>query len=150
MRSHGSVAADVDRDGDLDLIVGHSTARCDDDCYSPAHPRLFLNLTNDGDAAASQWVQLQLSADGVTANRAAIGARVSVSAGGVTQTQEVSGGGGQWGDQSDLVLHFGLGSACIAEVTVRWPDAEGTTDTFTVEAGQRYAVPMGGEPAVLP
>ncbi len=150
MRSHGSVAADFDRDGDLDLLVGHSTARCDDDCYSPAHPRLFENLTHDGDAD-SNWLQLHLQADGVTANRAAIGARVRVTAGGVTQTQEVSGGGGQWGDQTDLVLHFGLGEACVAEVEVRWPDAAGTTETFTVVGGQRYAVEMGGDaPTVAP
>jgi hypothetical protein len=41
-------------------------------------------------------------------------------------------GHGQWGNQDDLVLHFSLGGACAAEVAVRWPDAELSTQSFTV------------------
>src|SRR6185312_16586120 len=38
-RSHGVVAADFDRDGDLDLIIGTSTARCDPAAYpDPSTP----------------------------------------------------------------------------------------------------------------
>jgi hypothetical protein len=145
MRSHGSVVADFDRDGDLDIIVGHSTARCDEDCYSPAHPRLFENLTNDADAA--NWLQLKLVADGTTANTAAIGARVEVTSGGLTQVQEVLGGHGQWGSQDPLELHFGLGAGCDAEVTVRWPDAAQTRQTFTVQPNARYLLVMGAPEA---
>jgi len=115
--NHGSVGADFDRDGDLE------------------------NLTNDD--GASNWVQLQLEGNGVDTNRAAIGARVRVTAGPLTQTQEVSGGGGQWGDQTDLVLHYGLGGDCAALVEVRWPDAAATTETFTVVGGGRYRLVQG-------
>ncbi|MFT5458755.1 MAG: hypothetical protein ACI9K2_005263 [Myxococcota bacterium] len=146
MRSHGSVAADFDRDGDLDFVVGHSTARCDEDCYSPAVPRFLENLTND--SGQSNWLQIRLHGDGVTANASAIGARVEVTAGGVTQTQEVVGGHGQWGSQDPLELHFGLGEACEAEVVVRWPDLDGTTATYSVVGNARYRVPMGSPVAV--
>ncbi|HQP38721.1 MAG TPA: ASPIC/UnbV domain-containing protein, partial [Polyangiaceae bacterium] len=82
-------------------------------------------------------------------NRAAIGARVTVKAGGVTQTRDVGGGHGHFGAQDDLALHFGLGAECTAEVTIRWPDASLTTETFTLPAGHRFAIAQGGKPKVL-
>ncbi|MEQ9318919.1 MAG: ASPIC/UnbV domain-containing protein, partial [Polyangiaceae bacterium] len=80
-------------------------------------------------------------------NRAAIGARVTVAGeDGVVQTQEVDGGHGHYGAQKDLTLHFGLGEACRAEVTVRWPNASLTTQTFELVSGYRYELVQGGEP----
>jgi hypothetical protein len=137
LRSHGSVAADFDRDGDLDLVVGQSPARCDADCYEPQHPRLFENVSEPGN-----FLQVELTGGDGT-NRAAIGARITVTAGGVTQTREVGGGDGQWGDQTDFVQHVGLGEACEAEVTVRWPDAALTTETFTLGGGYRWHITQG-------
>lgn len=61
---------------------------------------------------------------GTKSNRAAIGARVSIRAGAVTQFNEVRGGG-SYLSQNDLRLHFGLGSAQkIDSVEVRWPNGE--------------------------
>lgn len=140
-RSHGVVTADFDRDGDLDLIVGHSRARCDanapNDCYATPQIRAFENVYGQG----GNW--LQLSLEGVTANRSAIGARVRVTAGGVTQTQEVGGGFGHYGAQDDLVLHFGLGDACEAEVEIRWPDEELQVQQLTLPGGHRFAITQG-------
>ena len=56
---------------------------------------------------------------------------------------------GQWGDQTDFVQHVGLGEACEAEVTVRWPDAALTTETFTLGGGYRWRIAQGQEPTVL-
>jgi hypothetical protein len=54
-------------------------------------------------------------------NRDAVGARVTVTAGGLTQVREVALGDG-YGSQNSLRLHFGLGGAAVAdEVVVRWP-----------------------------
>lgn len=145
--SHGIAVADFDRDGDLDVAVGHSRMRCStgDHCYPDGRVRLFQNdLGQDGN-----WVQVDL-VGGEGTNRAAIGARVTVRAAGVVQTQEVGGGHGHYGLQQDRVLHFGLGADCSAEVEVRWPDAEGTTETFVLPAGYRFRLVQGQSPAVAP
>jgi hypothetical protein len=148
-RAHGAAVADFDRDGDLDVILGHSRARCgalEDDptpCYERATPRLFENLSPPG-----QWVQLRLEG-AAGSNLAAIGARVSVQTREGTQTQAVDGGHGHYGAQRDLTLHFGLGGACGALVTVHWPDAAGTTQRFLVESQRRYQVRQGEEPIPL-
>jgi hypothetical protein len=51
----------------------------------------------------------------------AIGARVSVDAGGLTQIDEVRGGG-SYNSSNDTRLHFGLGKeANVSKLEVRWP-----------------------------
>ena len=146
-RSHGIAVADFDHDGDLDVVVGHSLARCDlpgpDACYPTAGIRLFENQM----AAQANWIALALRG-GEGTNRAAIGARVSLTAGGVTQTQEVGGGHGHYGIQHDLTLSFGLGAACEADVTIRWPDAALTEQSFHLPAGYRFVVTQGSDPEV--
>ncbi len=149
-RSHGIAVADFDRDGDLDIALGHSHMRCyfDDpanDCYPTTQVRLFENLIGqDGN-----WLQLRL-VGGPGSNRAAIGARVEVKTpDGVVRTQEVGGGHGQYGGQQDLVLHFGLGESCEAEVKVRWPDFALTEETFTLVSGHRFEKQQGADVTVL-
>lgn len=147
-RSHGVVAADFDRDGDLDLVVGHSSARCDasapNNCYPTQQVRLFENIVGN----RASWLQLRLEGAAGT-NRSAIGARVVVEAGGIRQTQEVDGGHGHFNTQQDLTLHFGLGAACEATVTVRWPDAALTTETFRLPAGHRFHLKQGEAPRLV-
>lgn len=145
-RAQGVIPADFDGDGDLDLLIGHSRNRCGppNDCYETSTPRLFENVIGD----QGNWIQLDLlGAEGT--NRRAIGARVEVRAGDLLQVQEVGGGFGHYGMQAPLTQHFGLGTNCEAEVTVRWPNAELTEQTFRVAAGVRYVVEQGEEPTVF-
>ena len=137
-RSHGVAAADFDRDGDLDVVVGHGPARCESDCYDTFNVRLFENVQG----ASGNWLELRL-VGGDGSNRSAIGARVEVETEETTQTTEVGGGYGQWGFQDDLVQHFGLGPSCLATVTITWPDAAASQSSFQVAGGQRYMIAQG-------
>jgi hypothetical protein len=102
----GAVFADLDNDGDLDVLVNnvHDTP----DLY-----RLDLREPRG-------WLAVRLV--GVQSNRSAIGARLRVTAGGVTQVDEVRGGGSYYA-QNDLRPHFGLGAASkVDRLEVRWPN----------------------------
>ncbi len=146
--SHGVQAVDLDRDGDLDLVVGALDSYCGPqwfgtECWDPPTTRIYENVVGN----RQNWLQVRLEG-GARTNRAAIGARVQVTTpDGVTRTQEVDGGHGRYTTQRDLTLHFGLADACEAEVTIRWPDQTLTTETHTLAAGYRYDVVQGQAPA---
>ncbi|MGB6459571.1 MAG: CRTAC1 family protein [Candidatus Acidiferrum sp.] len=92
-------------------------------------PSLLLNRNRDG----NHRVLLKLI--GTKSNRAAIGARVTIHAGGVRQIGEVRGGG-SYLSQNDLRLHFGLGKAVkVDSVEIRWPS--GKVDTLKDIAADR-------------
>jgi len=141
-RSHGSAVADFDRDGDLDIVVGHSTARCGDDnvgtdCYASQQIRFFENTIGQ----AGNYIAITL--EGAPANRSAVGARVTVTADGVSQTRDVGGGHGHFGAQDDLTVFFGLGTACEVDVSIRWPDSALTTETMSLKGNRRWKVTQG-------
>jgi hypothetical protein len=80
------------------------------------------------------WLEVELT--GTRSNRDAVGARVSIVAGGKPQMREVAAGDG-YASQSALRLHFGLGdAAAVDEMTVRWP-ASGIFETFHGVAADR-------------
>jgi hypothetical protein len=142
----GLAIADFDRDGDLDVVVGSGTAR---DCsltWKANEVHLYENKGTTG-----SWLLLELAGDGVTANKSAIGAKVTVKAGGQTWTREVGGGYGHMGMQNDTVVHVGIaGCPSVDEVTVRWPNAALTTQTWRGLDGKKfYRLEQGKAAATL-
>ncbi len=78
-------------------------------------PTLLRNHLANG----NHWVEFNLQ--GTKSNRAAIGARLTIHAGKLTQFNEVRGGG-SYLSQNDLRLHFGLGTnPKIDSVEISWP-----------------------------
>lgn len=130
-----SVWSDFDEDGDMDLVIA--------DREGLPNVHLFVNEVGQ----ERGWIELVLQ--GTATNRDAIGAKVVLSAGGVTQMREVRGGGGHAGNQGSRVVHFGLGDATsIDEVTVRWVGGAQETIEGLAPRG-RYRVVEGsgvGEP----
>jgi hypothetical protein len=123
--SRGCAFGDFDNDGDIDVLVMNMNEP----------PSLLRNDL----AGTAGWLKVLLQ--GVTSNRSAIGARVVVRYDGRAHAQDVTGQSSFY-SANDRRLHFGLGAATVADLTVRWPN--GTTETFArVEANQLVVVREG-------
>lgn len=102
--SRGCAFGDFDNDGDLDIVIMNQNEP----------PTL---LRNDA-PPANRWIKVRLQ--GTKSNRSAIGARVVVRYGDKAQAQEVMSQS-SYVSANDPRLHFGLGSAELADIEVRWP-----------------------------
>ena len=104
----GAAFGDINNDGNIDVVTLNLGAA----------PSLLLNRSSNG----NHRVMFRL--EGTRSNRAAIGARVTVRVGKISQIAEVRGGG-SYISQNDLRLHFGLGAETeIPEVEIRWPNGK--------------------------
>ena len=122
----GAAFLDYDNDGNMDVVVG----------VSGEAPILMHN----GGGTGNNFVNFQLV--GTRSNRDAMGARVAIRAGGMSQMREIYGGG-SYLSQSDLRAHFGVGkSTRIENVVVKWPS--GIVQTFKdLEANRFYRIEEG-------
>jgi tetratricopeptide (TPR) repeat protein len=122
-KGHGVAFADMDRDGDEDIltVIGGAT---------PGDSHAFRFFENPGNG--NDWINLRLV--GVKTNRAAIGARITVTVEnegqGTRSIHRTVSSGGSFG-ASPLEQHIGLGkSARITGIEVWWP-ASNTRQTFS-------------------
>ena len=79
-------------------------------------------LRNDG-GSRQPWLMIDARLKFPTGSRAAVGARVTVTTGALTQIDDVNPVRGYL-SQSDPRLHFGLAGADHATVEIRWPDGK--------------------------
>jgi hypothetical protein len=118
---------DLFNDGSLEMVINDLDG-----------PPMILRSTP---TAGNHWITLELASPKV--NRLAIGARVKVVAGGMTQTEEVRSGS-SYLSQNDMRLHFGLGKATKAdEVEIRWPS--GKLESIKGLAADKFYSVLEGE-----
>jgi enediyne biosynthesis protein E4 len=124
--SRGMAIGDLFNDGELEAVIENLVGK----------PMI---LRPEG-ANENHWVSFQL--EGIKSNRLALNARVRLTAGDLTQLDEVRSGG-SYLSQHDLRLHFGLGAhARIDKAEIIWPD--GSVDALTNLASDRFYVIQQG------
>ena len=124
--SRGAAFGDYDNDGDVDALVINMNDR----------PTLLRNDTVRG----GHWITLRLV--GTKSNRDAIGAKVTVEAGGRRQTTAVRGDG-SYLSHSDLRVHVGLAAATtVNRIEIRWPSGV-VQNAKGLAADQFYVVREG-------
>jgi hypothetical protein len=122
----GLAYGDFDRDGDLDLLITTNNG--------PAY------LYRNDQLAGNHSIRFRLV--GTKSNRDAIGARIRVFAGGLTQSRLVKGGS-SYLSQSELPVTFGLEKHDrIEHVVIDWPS--GRSEEFkNLSAGRVYECTEG-------
>ena len=103
--ARGAAFGDIDNDGAIEVAINNQNE-------APSLLKLAVN-------PPGHWLTIKLV--GTRSNRSAIGAQVKVVRGGHLQLAEVRSGG-SYLSQSDLRLHFGLGSAAkVDRIEIAWP-----------------------------
>jgi hypothetical protein len=111
---------DLFNDGQMDIVIEDLDGK----------PMILRNHGFPG----NHWVSFELA--GTKSNRLAIGARLKITAGGMTQTEQIHSGG-SYLSQHDLRVHFGLGTANkIDSAEIHWPS--GAVDVLKDLAADQY------------
>jgi hypothetical protein len=139
--ARGTMAADFDRDGWLDLFVVNLSGTSS----------LYRNrIVEEIDPSERHWIALKLIGDPslpgeYRSSRDALGARVFVTARVapgevVTMRRDVQSGGSNAASTSSLWLELGTGEATSVDVTVQWPSGRMSTLMDVPADGYRVIV----------
>lgn len=124
-KGHAVAFADIDNDGDQDIYEVMGGANEGD--------RFRNVLFENSSVTGNHWIELRL--EGVSCNKAAIGARVRIKVkmpdGSFQNFYHTVSTGGSFGSQT-LRVEAGLGKATsIEEIEIQWPNAKHTTQIIT-------------------
>ena len=123
--SNGAAYADLDNDGDLDLVVNN------------VNDTAFIFKNNASEKVGTNYIKVKLR--GADKNTQGVGAKVFVYSKGTTQLVEQMM---ERGFQSSIspIIHFGLGSVKLADsIKIQWPS--GLSETMhNVRANQSLTV----------
>lgn len=108
MVGRGATYADIDGDGDLDILIMASGGK----------PRLLRNDQQTG----NRWIRVRLIGNGTTCNRDAIGGRVDVTLKSGRTISKFVSPTRSYLSHAELPLTFGLGKESIDSIRVVWPD----------------------------
>ena len=123
--SNGAAYADLDNDGDLDIVINNIN--------EPAS--IYQNQTNQ--QSNNHYLEIQLEGD--TQNRFGVGTKVVIQQDKGVQLSYLSTAKG-FESSSLQYIHFGVGSdSIVAGIYVIWPDGK-AQDLYNVKTNQRLLV----------
>lgn len=127
--ARGLAVGDFDNDGAVDVLISNNGSA----------PLLLRNRAG----ARNNWLGLRLV--GITANRDAVGARVTWTFGGITRSR-LKTAGGSYLSSHDPRMVLGIGSAeGIDTVEIRWPAPSRRVDTLSRVPLNRYITVVEGK-----
>ncbi len=137
--SQGACVADIDRDGDLDLLVSNMNEP----------------LTAYRNDLAGNNLLVRLA--GTTSNRFGVNAKITVAAGDTRQVRQINLARGYMSADEPLA-HFGLGeNRMVDRILVEWPSGicqefrnVAGNQQLTITEGTSGQIPPPGQPAVAP
>ncbi len=122
-QGRGIVCFDAERDGDIDIVISNN----ENDSV------VFYRNETD---TSNHYLAIRLVATGM--NSFGVGAHITLTTSDGSQVREL-GGTNNFVSHNPFEVHFGLGAATRANVTVRWLDGE-TTTLMAVDADQLLTI----------